>query len=141
MANSAVTNVGGVPEGGNQGDVLTKNTGANYDVNWTPNSNKVCLQYTIPDPENRTYKLFQYVPVAFTLEDIYYDLDAGTCSLNVRLESVSVGGWSTLSATTSEGTASATSNDSVAVGDTLDLVVSSVSSADMLSITIVGTET
>tara|TARA_B100001057_G_C22611011_1_gene856546 strand:+ start:480 stop:905 length:426 start_codon:yes stop_codon:yes gene_type:complete len=140
MANNALSNVAGIPSGGNQGDVLTKDSGSDYDTIWSPNSNKVCLQYTIPDPENRTYKLFQYVPVAFTLEDIYYDLDVGTCSLNVRLEAVSVGGWSSLSATTTEGTASATSNDSVAVGDTLDLVVSSVSSADMLSITIVGTE-
>jgi len=140
MASSALSNTIGIPSGGDTGDVLTKTSGANYNTQWSPNTNKVCLQYTIPDPENRTYKLFQYVPVAFTLEDIYYDLDVGTCSLNVRLESVSVGGWSALSATTTEGNASATSNDSVAVGDTLDLVVSSVSSADMLSITIVGTE-
>jgi len=140
MANSALSNTIGLPSGGDTGDVLTKTSAANYNTQWSPNSNKVCLQYTIPDPENRTYKLFQYIPVAFTIEDIYYELDAGTCTLNVRLESTSVGGWSSLAASTTEGNASASSNDDAAVGETLDLIVSSVSSADMLSITIIGTE-
>tara|TARA_B100001778_G_scaffold334976_1_gene350074 strand:+ start:14906 stop:15253 length:348 start_codon:yes stop_codon:yes gene_type:complete len=105
------------------------------------NSSVVGLQWTIPDPENRTYKLFQYLPVNFTIEEIYYELDSGTCSLNVRLEAVSVGGFSSLSATTTEQSASASSNNDASVGETLDLVVSSVSGADMLSLTIIGTET
>jgi hypothetical protein len=140
MASSAVSNTVGTPPGGNAGDVLTKDSGSDYDLVWQPNSNKVCLQWTIPDPENRTYKLFQYIPVAFTIETIYYDLDGGTCTINVRNEGSSVGSWGALSVSSTESNASASSNDNAAVGNTLDMIVSSVSSADMLSITIVGTE-
>ena len=99
----------------------------------------VGLNALIKDPSNYTYKILQYSPSAFFLDSIVAQTTSGTCTVNVRKEGSSVTGLSAVSVTTSESTTNSSGNNVVQVGDTLDVVVSSVSStANGLSLTLVG---
>ena len=98
----------------------------------------VALQLTVESPQETTYKLMQYVPAAFTIDKAVYQTTSGSITANIRINTTSVGGLSALSVTGTEAETAASSNNLVAVGDTLDIVLTSNSSAVMVSITIVG---
>lgn len=129
------------PSGGTTNQYLKKDSGTDYDYSWT--SNKIYMHFTIVDPAVDVYKLMQYSPVAWTIETVYHELDGGTATISIRNGSTTpsnVGGMTSMSVTTTEGSGTASSNDSVSVGNTIDVNITAVSSADMLGITIIGTQ-
>jgi hypothetical protein len=66
---------------------------------------------------------------------------SGTCTLNIKIDGVSVTSLNALSATSTEASTSATGANTFSAGDTIELTVSSISSAVDLSFTVQMTET
>lgn len=88
----------------------------------------------IETPTDRTYKIKNNTTFSFDVEAASYITASGTCSLDLRINSVSIGALSALSASSGRTVTSATTNKSMAVGSNLTLTVSSNSSTDMLNI-------
>jgi len=123
MANSTAANLGGLPPG-----IQDK-------------LNSVKLSYLIEEAENKTYRVELYMPLAGSLDTIYYKTLSGTCTLNVEIDGTSVTSWSALSVTSTEANTASTGADTWAGGESLTLIVTSNSSALELQITILGTLT
>jgi len=88
----------------------------------------------ILSPVNRDYVLDQYAPFPYDIEWIAAKTSAGSNSLKLVINSTDVVG--TTAKASAEAIGSATSNNSVAIGDTVKMTVASASSVSDLSFTI-----
>lgn len=97
------------------------------------------IDWTHEQPTNDSYVICRKLPArSGSLNSIAYATDSGSCTINVTIDGTSVTSWSSLSVTSTEGTTASTGNETFSGGETLRIVVSSNSSADMLSISIAG---
>lgn len=96
------------------------------------------LQYTgmIADPVNRDYTLDQSAGFRYVIESLTIITSAGTCTAALKIDGVSVTSISAVAVTSAESVATATGANTVNVGNTLVLTVSSVTAADNLAYTI-----
>lgn len=83
-----------------------------------------CFDITYPD--NDTYTLCINSRFPFAIDQLTYKTNTGTCTVSVLINGVAVTGLSSLSVTSTEQTASATAANSVAIGDDVTIVISSV---------------
>ncbi len=89
-------------------------------------------------PTAKTYVLTTEMPFGMTITKVAAKTASGTCTVQVRINGVNVTTGS-VNATSTEATSTPTAANVVAANDTVDIVVSSVSSAADLSVTISGT--
>lgn len=95
----------------------------------------------IAAPTDTTIYLDQYASYAYNINTLVTQMDSGTCSIALKINGTNVTSISAHSATSSEVTSTATAAYSVAVGDTVTMVISSSSSPDDLRWTIKTTRT
>lgn len=94
----------------------------------------------VETPTAKTYILTTEAPFGWTITKIAAKTASGTCTVQARINGTNVTGGS-VSVTSTEGTSTATAANTVAANDTIDIVVTSVSSPADLSVTISGTRT
>lgn len=85
-------------------------------------------------PSNKTYRVLEKSPIALTITEFTTKLAAGTCTAKLQINGVDVTGGS-ISTTTAQQSTTPSAANVVAAGDTVSLVVGSVSSAADLSFT------
>lgn len=85
--------------------------------------------------ENADYQLFRNAPWAFTVKTITTKCSTGTCTVTTKINTTAVGG-SANSASTSEDIKTPTSPNAGAIGDDLMVTLSSNSSCEWLSVTV-----
>lgn len=90
----------------------------------------------IEAPQDKTYTLDLYAIDARTINTLAIKTTTGTCTVALEIDGVSVTGISAVSVSSVETTATATALNSVSIGQTLTMVVSSISSATDLVFTI-----
>ena len=95
--------------------------------------------FLIENPDNKTYS-FIGLQVQGTITQVITETTAGTCTVTVQIGGVALGGSANAASTTRQTQDHSTSNE-IAAGDDLDIVVSGNSSAENLSITLIGTRT
>lgn len=98
----------------------------------------VDLPFLHESPSNKTYPIMLKARAAFTLTEVAAKTTSGTCSIQVTIDGVNCTGGS-LAVTSTEGSSAITANNSVAAGQTVAIVVSSVTSAVDLQVSIGGT--
>jgi hypothetical protein len=81
----------------------------------------------IESPTNKSYILDQYAPFAYTINSLVVKLVSGTCTAKIQIDGVDVTGISSVSCTSGETTATASAANTVAIGNTITLVISSIS--------------
>lgn len=92
------------------------------------------IQFIFGDIVNsKVYQLVTKARYAFTINSIALQTDAGTASVNVKINNTSVTGLSAVGATNSIVDTNATAANSVAIGDIVTLTVSSIVAATSLS--------
>lgn len=91
--------------------------------------NVECIGGMIAEAEDKTYILDQSARHAYSVENIYIKTSSGSCTAKLQINTTDITGISSVSVTSTEANASATAANSVSVGDTLKLVISSNSSA------------
>lgn len=96
--------------------------------------------WLIEYPEAKDYRVVLNADLARTITKVTTRSSAGTCTLTVKINSTALGG-SVNSVSTTEQSQVHSSANAVAVGDDIVLAPSSVSSAEMVSVTISGTMT
>lgn len=89
-------------------------------------------------PTAKTYVLTTQMPYGMTITQVAAKTASGTCTVQARINGVNVTGG-VVNVTSTEGTGTATAANTVAANDTVDIVVSSVSSPVDLSVTLIGT--
>ena len=103
--------------------------------------NKFSIQFLLPVGANDTYTMQQSAQFGFTIDETYYQTTSGTILGQVQIGGVAVTGMVALSFTSTEGSATATDNRVVSVGDKVTLLTASASSATMVSIILHCTRT
>lgn len=96
--------------------------------------------WLIEAPEDKTYTVAQKVARACTITEVTTRCTAGTATVTIKINGTSLGGTAN-SASTTEQSQSHSSANAVAAGDTVTIVVSSTSGAEMLTVDIAGTVT
>lgn len=96
-------------------------------------SEAVTLDYA----EDRTYPLIEYMERAATIDSVVTRCRTGSCTVTVKINGSAIGG-STNSVTTTRSTTTHTTSNTLAVGDVLDIVVSSNSGAEGVNVTLIG---
>ena len=91
-------------------------------------------------PEDGTETIVLNSPYAFTIEDVTTKATAGTCTLTVQIEGVSLGGAANAVSVTEVNEAHATANG-VGVGNDITIVTSANAGCENMSIMISGTRT
>jgi hypothetical protein len=94
---------------------------------------KETISGQIQAPTAMTYTLELSAKRPYTIKVLNHKLDAETATFSVQINGTNVAGLASLSGTTSLGTATATAANSVAIGNTVDLVVSAVSTSPAAS--------
>lgn len=94
--------------------------------------------WLIEFPEAKDYKVVVDAAVARTITEVTTICSAGTATLTVKINTTALGGTAN-SVSTSEQSQSHSSSNAVAAGDDIVLTLSSVSSAEMVSVKISGT--
>lgn len=92
-------------------------------------SQDISITGRIEAPQNDTYIVVLNAPVAGTIDSFTYKTTSGSATLAVQIDAVNVTGLSGLGLTTVEATANATAANTFAVGQTIQIVVSSNSSS------------
>lgn len=87
----------------------------------------------IEAPTAKSYTICQSATTAGTIQNLIAKLASGTCTLAVKINGVDVTGLAAVAVTSSESTTAATAANTVAVGDTITVVASSISSPADLS--------
>lgn len=87
----------------------------------------------IEAPTAKTYTICQHATTTGTIQNLIAKLASGTCTLAVKINGVDVTGLAAVAVTSTESTTAATAANSVAVGDTITVVASSISSPADLS--------
>lgn len=90
----------------------------------------------IETADDKTYILDQYASAAYTINSLYIKSASGTCTAKLTIDGSDVTGISSVSVSSSEASATATAANSVSIGDTVALVISSNSSAEDVSFTV-----
>ena len=90
----------------------------------------------IETPTAKTYYLDQYAEFAYTINRITIDMSAGTATAKLTIDGVDVTSCTSISASTTEATTTCTGANSVAVGNTVALVITSPSSAADFAFTV-----
>jgi hypothetical protein len=96
--------------------------------------------WLIEEPKDKTYTVAQKVARACTITEVTTRCTAGTATVTIKINGTSLGGTAN-SASTTEQSQSHSSANEVAAGDTVTIVVSSTSGAEMISVSIAGTVT
>lgn len=97
--------------------------------------NKFGIQFNLDHGIDASFTLDQYAAFPYMIHSAVYQTSSGTITANVKINGTSITGLSALSLTSSEGgPTSATAANSVAVGDTLSVTLSSNSTALKLSL-------
>jgi hypothetical protein len=96
--------------------------------------------WLIETPDDKSYVVIQKAAYAFTITEVTTKSTAGTCTVTVKINGVALGGTANSASTTEQSQAHSTAN-AVAAGDTVEIVVSSNSSCEMLTVDIAGTMT
>jgi hypothetical protein len=96
--------------------------------------------WLIETPEDKSYVVIQKAAYAFTITEVTTKSSAGTCTVTVKINGVALGGTANSASTTEQSQAHSTAN-AVAAGDTVEIVVSSNSSCEMLTVDIAGSMT
>ncbi|CAN1724439.1 conserved protein of unknown function [Hyphomicrobium sp. 1Nfss2.1] len=91
-------------------------------------------------PEDKTYAVIQKASQAFTITEVTTRCTAGTATVTITINGTNLGGTANSASTTEQSQAHSSAN-AVAAGDTVAIVVSSTSSAEMLTVDIAGTVT
>ncbi len=86
-------------------------------------------------PENKDYQLFRNAPWAFTVKTITTKCVTGSCTVTTKINTTAVGGTAN-AASTSEDIKTPPDTNTGAIGDDLLITVSSNSSCELLSITV-----
>lgn len=86
--------------------------------------------------DDKTYILDQSARHAYSVENLYIKASSGTCTAKLVIESTDITGITGVSVSSTEASATATAANSVAVGETLKLVISSNSSAEDVAFSI-----
>ena len=84
---------------------------------------------------NKSYVLDQAAAYAYTINTLIIDASGGTCTAKLTIDGVDVTGISAVSVSTTEATGTASAANSVAVGNTVALVISANSAALNVSFT------
>lgn len=92
------------------------------------------IQFILPTGANGTYVLVQKASFAFTIDAVVHDTASGSISCAVQIDGTNVGSCSSLSVDSSETETTATAPKAVSAGNTVQLVLSSNSSALGVSI-------
>ena len=91
------------------------------------------IDFHIVEPTNQTITLRLYANYAFSIDRLTIKTTSGTITAALQIDSTNVTSISAVSVTSTETTATATAANSVEVGNTVDLVLTSNSSAANLS--------
>jgi hypothetical protein len=94
--------------------------------------------WLIEAPDDKAYVVIQKAAYAFTITEVTTITAAGSCTVTVEINGTPLGGTAN-SATTSEQSQEHSSANAVAVGDTVEIVVSSNSDAESLTVDIAAT--
>lgn len=90
----------------------------------------------IEAPTAKTYTLCQYATTAGTIQNLIAKLASGTCTLAVKINGTDVTGLAAVAVTSTESTTAATAANAVAVGDTITVVASAISTPADLAIVV-----
>jgi hypothetical protein len=90
----------------------------------------------IEAPTAKTYTLCQYATTGGTIANLIAKLSSGTCTVAVKINGTDVTGLAAVAVTSAESTTAATAANTIAVGDTITAVVSSVSSPADLALVV-----
>lgn len=91
--------------------------------------NTAFLPGMIESPSNKTYTIDQYSIDARTLNTLAIKTSSGTCTVDIKIDGTTVTGLGALSISSVETIATASGLNTVAIGQTITLVVSSNSSS------------
>ena len=96
------------------------------------------LQYplSIQNPQAATYRLVTNSRWPFTIDQMTVQTDAGTLTGNLKIEVTSVTGLDAVAATSTESTATATAAKNLAVGENLNLTLSSIAGVGWLYVNV-----
>lgn len=94
------------------------------------------INYVVETPSDKLYMILNNSAFTFEIVNISVKTTSGTCTLDFRYNSVSVGGCDAIAASSTRAVTTATSNNSFSLGGNLTVTVSSNSSTDMLSIAV-----
>lgn len=100
------------------------------------------LEYNgcVPAGTDGSYPVIQKATVAFTINELAIKTDSGTCTAAITIEGTNVTGISAVSVSSTEATGTASAANSVSVGDTVKLVLSSGSTPVNVAFTLKGTQ-
>jgi hypothetical protein len=90
---------------------------------------------------DKTYVLDQSAAYAYDIDTLIIKSASGTCTAKIQIEAVDVTGISAVSVSSTEATGTASAANSVSVGDTVTLVISSNSSCLDMAFTVKYTRT
>jgi len=91
-------------------------------------------------PDDKTYTIVGKLKQPVTITEVTTITKAGSCTVTVKINGVALGGTANSASTSAQSQSHTTANEAVA-GDTIDIVVSSNSGAEMLTVDISGTVT
>lgn len=103
-------------------------------LNRTAKDRVFTINYVIETPSDRLYMVLNNSAFSFDIVNVSVKTSAGTCTLDCRYNSVSIGGLDALAASSTRVLTPSTSNNAFAVGGNLTVTVSDNDSADMLSL-------
>ena len=93
-------------------------------------------EWLFETPYDRTYILDLSAKYAYTVQNATVKTDSGTATLAFTIEGVNITSMSAVAASSVEATATSSAANSVAIGNTVALVVSSSAAPDNLAITL-----
>lgn len=99
-----------------------------------------CWSGFIEYPDDKDYKIVTGSPFAWTITKVRTITAAGTCTVTVKINSTALGGTAN-GASTSEQEQDHSSDNAVAEGDDITVVISSSSAVEGLTVTIEGERT
>lgn len=120
---------------GNGTAVSAASAGTDY-LNVTATNLVEALPGMIEVPTAKTYILDQSAAYAYTINTLIVATASGTCTAAVKINGTNVTGISAVSVSSTPATGTASAANSVAIGDKVTLVLSSISSAADLSFTL-----
>jgi len=94
--------------------------------------------WLIEYPDNKDYRVVINAALARTITGVTTRSSTGTCTVTVKINTTALGGTAN-SVTTTESTQAHSSANALAVGDDIVLTVSANSSAENVSVTLIGT--
>jgi hypothetical protein len=94
--------------------------------------------WLIEVPDDKSYTVIQKAAFAFSITEVTTIATAGTCTVTIEINGTPLGGTANSASVSEQSQAHASAND-VAAGDTVEIVVSSNSGCEGLTVDIAGT--